>query len=137
MDSLLDFGVRRTRNVLGIRPGSSGDLDTFVHPDLKPAARAIEASAADFGEAVEAVLLTHGKGIINNQLVLKRIAESAMNIFAMAAVTSRATRALEGKSETAQHELLLASGTREEGEGRGREWEWGWKWGFWGGVSWF
>lgn len=55
------------------------------------------------------MLIRHKKKIIDQQFLLKRLADAAIDIYAMVAVLSRASRSLNNKSSTAQHEALLAS----------------------------
>lgn len=43
--------------------------------------------------------------IIHEQLLLKRMADAAINIFSMTAVLSRCTRTLYGEGPTAEHEV--------------------------------
>lgn len=54
--------------------------------------------------------MKHGKKIVDQQLPLKRVAEVTMDLYAMAAVTSRATASLNAKLATAAHEKTLALG---------------------------
>jgi len=56
------------------------------------------------------LVMKHGKKVIDEQLPLQRVAEVTMDLYAMAAVTSRATAALNAKGATASHEKLLALG---------------------------
>ena len=54
--------------------------------------------------------MQHGKGVIDpkNQLVLERLSDAAIHIFAMLASTARATRSDSLRLSSAEHELLLA-----------------------------
>lgn len=61
-----------------------------------------------FGQAVEMVLIKYGKNIVEEQFILNRLANSAMDIFASACVTSRATRSLQLQLPTANHEKIMA-----------------------------
>ena len=45
-----------------------------------------------FGRAVERLLITHGKNVIEQQQLLKRVADIAIELYALSAVISRATR---------------------------------------------
>jgi len=78
-----------------------------VHPQLLPCAQAIAAQSAQFGDTVEAILIKYGKNVVNEQLVLKRIADSAIDLFGMAATTARATRSLREGTPSAEHEAKL------------------------------
>lgn len=54
------------------------------------------------------VLIKYGKSIVNEQYILNRLANSAMDIFASACVTSRASGSLNLGLPTANHEKLMA-----------------------------
>jgi hypothetical protein len=55
------------------------------------------------------ILKEHKKDIINQQLTLKRIADTAIDLYAQSAVISRASKALENKEESAEHEARVAA----------------------------
>ncbi|KAJ7354992.1 hypothetical protein OS493_028655 [Desmophyllum pertusum] len=93
---------------VGIKSGPS--LAEHVHADLAPRPSWYASEAAgDFGATVEKILIRHGKGIRDEQFILKRLADAAIDIYGMAAVLSRASRSLNNKIETAQHEALLTT----------------------------
>ncbi|OQR95186.1 acyl-CoA dehydrogenase family member 9, mitochondrial precursor [Achlya hypogyna] len=80
-----------------------------VHPNLKASAQLLQARTAEFGDIVETLLRKHGKNIIHEQLQMKRVADAAIQLFAMTATISRATTALNEKTPTAAHEQALAT----------------------------
>ena len=101
---LSDFAVQKARSALGRER-----LDK-VHPALKKQAVLFEDSTAMLSRETDRVLRKHGREIAYRQFVQKRIAEVAMDLYAVAAVLSRTTAALEAKGEAgASHELDLAS----------------------------
>ncbi|KAJ8310974.1 hypothetical protein KUTeg_011475 [Tegillarca granosa] len=61
----------------------------------------------DFVATIEDLLIKHGKKIINEQFLLKRVADSAMDIYAMVSVLSRASRAMKRNEASGQHESLM------------------------------
>lgn len=61
-----------------------------------------------FGEAVESLLLKYGKGVVEEQFLLNRLAAAAFDTYTMAVVLSRATRSLNQNLPSASHEQLLA-----------------------------
>ncbi|XP_066426909.1 very long-chain specific acyl-CoA dehydrogenase, mitochondrial [Molothrus aeneus] len=61
-----------------------------------------------FAETAEALLLKHGKKIVEEQFVLKRVADAAIDVYGMAVVLARASRALGLGLPTAPHERLLS-----------------------------
>lgn len=60
-----------------------------------------------FGPAVESLLIKYGKGIIDEQFLLNRLAQAAIDTYTMTVVLSRATRALNLGLPTADYEALL------------------------------
>ena len=111
--------TKRIKSTVGIAPTPSGDsLSGHVHPELASCAQLIAAQTAQFGDAVEAILIKHGKNVVNEQLVLKRLADSAIDLFGMAATTSRASRSLGAKLPSAAHEVLLTKAFCEDANRR-------------------
>jgi hypothetical protein len=78
-----------------------------VHPNLKASADQLQKRTAEFGDAVEDLLRKHGKKIVEEQMKLARIADSAIALFAMTSTISRASKALSENSPTAAHEQRL------------------------------
>lgn len=60
-----------------------------------------------FGEGVESLLIKYGRGIVDEQFLLNRIASAAIDTYTMAVVLSRATRSLSQGLPSSQHELLM------------------------------
>ncbi|KAK3748757.1 hypothetical protein QZH41_020325, partial [Actinostola sp. cb2023] len=92
---------------LGIK-GSLG-VSEVVHPQFADSVKLLEESTIDFGVQSEKLLAKFGKKIIDEQLLLKRMADASINLFAMTAVLSRATRTLYAGNPTADHEALLTT----------------------------
>lgn len=79
------------------------------HPALSEQAGIVEQLVSKLAQHVETTLRTYGKNIIGQQLVTKRLADSAMEVFVSMCVLSRVTSLLEAKGATAcQDELRLA-----------------------------
>ncbi|TMW64493.1 hypothetical protein Poli38472_011373 [Pythium oligandrum] len=78
-----------------------------VHPNLKGSADLLQKRTAEFGEAIEGLLREHGKKIIDEQMKLERIADSAIALYAMTATISRSSQALSENSASASHEQKL------------------------------
>ena len=70
----------------------------------------IEDYAVEFASQVEILLRRHGKQIHLRQFAQKRVAEIAIDLYAMVAVLSRVTRTLEEKGgvEKCQLEMAIA-----------------------------
>lgn len=102
---LSDFAIQRARAAFG------RERMDRVHPALKHAAVVFEDGAMGLARESERVLRKHGKDIAEKQFVQKRIAEVAMNLYALAAVLTRTTRLIEARSEEgARREVDLCHG---------------------------
>lgn len=66
-------------------------------------------AAVDFGITVEQVLIKYGKRITDEQYVVNRIAQSTIDIYGMFVVLSRASRSINLKYSSAEHEASLAN----------------------------
>lgn len=101
---LSEFSNRAIRSV-----GLGGlDLSGHVHPSLQDSAKLCAESIETFGRTVEQLLIKHGKNIVDQQFLLNRLADCAIDTYAMVVVLSRATTSLNNKLETADHERLMA-----------------------------
>ncbi|XP_068811029.1 very long-chain specific acyl-CoA dehydrogenase, mitochondrial isoform X5 [Struthio camelus] len=101
---LREIGWRAKRKV-GIPSGFS--LQGLVHSDLDSSAVQLMKAVDLLGEAVETLLLKFGTRLTDKQFHLKRVADAAIDMYAMAVVLSRASRALSLKQASAEHEKLL------------------------------
>uniref|UniRef100_H3B2S2 Very long-chain specific acyl-CoA dehydrogenase, mitochondrial n=1 Tax=Latimeria chalumnae TaxID=7897 RepID=H3B2S2_LATCH len=97
--------VKRMRRSVGLSTGLS--LKEVVHPDLAESGELTVKVIEQFGGSVEKLLRKHGKKIIDKQFQLKRVADSAIDLYAMITVLSRASRSLSQGSPSAQHEKML------------------------------
>jgi acyl-CoA dehydrogenase family protein 9 len=99
-----DFAIRKMKqNVVG------QDWKA-LHPALKKFSGVLEEHAVEFSSQVQALLRRHGKDIFLKQFSQKRIADAAIDLFAMACILGRLTRALNEKGgvENCQLELAIA-----------------------------
>ncbi|XP_053150349.1 complex I assembly factor ACAD9, mitochondrial isoform X2 [Hemicordylus capensis] len=80
-----------------------------VHPSLEESAKKLEQNVYYFGVTVESLLKRFGKTIVDEQLVLKRVADILINLYAMTAVISRASRSISIGLRNHDHEVLLAN----------------------------
>ncbi|XP_057562211.1 complex I assembly factor ACAD9, mitochondrial isoform X2 [Hippopotamus amphibius kiboko] len=101
---------RRLRDSLGrtVDLGLTGTLGA-VHPSLADSAHKLEENVYHFGRTVETLLLRFGKTVVEEQLVLKRVANILINLYGMTAVLSRASRSIRVGLRNHDHEVLLAS----------------------------
>ncbi|TNN79613.1 Acyl-CoA dehydrogenase family member 9, mitochondrial [Liparis tanakae] len=94
--------------------GSSVDLgltgkDGVVHPSLAESTKKFEQNVNFFGSTVEGLLYRYGKTIVDEQLVLKRVADVLIHLYAMTAVLSRTSRSISIGLRNHDHEVLLAN----------------------------
>ncbi|XP_071376797.1 complex I assembly factor ACAD9, mitochondrial [Centroberyx affinis] len=83
--------------------------DGVVHPSMADSAKKLEQNIFLFGSTVESLLYRYGKTIVDEQLVLKRVADVLINLYAMTAVLSRASRSISIGLRNHDHEVLLAN----------------------------
>ncbi|XP_005393797.1 PREDICTED: acyl-CoA dehydrogenase family member 9, mitochondrial isoform X2 [Chinchilla lanigera] len=110
MSVVMETVGRRLRDSLGqtVDMGLTGDLG-LVHPSLEDSAIKLEQNVFLFGRTVEALLRRFGKSIVDEQLVLKRVANILINMYGMVAVLSRASRSIRIGLRDHDHEILLAN----------------------------
>ncbi|XP_061743730.1 complex I assembly factor ACAD9, mitochondrial [Nerophis ophidion] len=94
--------------------GSSVDLglcgkDGVVHPNLEESAHKFEQNVQLFASTVENLLYRFGKSIVDEQLILKRVADVLINLYAMTAVLSRCSRSISLGLRNFDHEVLLTN----------------------------
>jgi acyl-CoA dehydrogenase family protein 9 len=101
---LSDFAVRKARSALG------RERLTRAHPLLNHETVIFEDLTADLARNVDKALRKHGNQIHEMQFTQKRIAEMAMDLYAIAATVARTTRAIEKRGEEgARREVDLTS----------------------------
>ncbi|XP_077513398.1 very long-chain specific acyl-CoA dehydrogenase, mitochondrial-like isoform X3 [Amblyomma americanum] len=104
---LFDQGSKRMRRAVGL--GSAAPtLQQHAHPRLAGPAALVSRCIELCGGAVEHLLIKYGRNIIDEQFLLIRLAHSAIDVYCMIVVLSRASRALEKSLPSAEHEALLA-----------------------------
>jgi acyl-CoA dehydrogenase family protein 9 len=82
---------------------------TKVHKALEDEADLVATNIHAFALAVEKVLIEHGKGIIERQMLQERMANAAMDIYLSTAVLSRVTSAIAKHGEKGAHDDLEAA----------------------------
>ncbi|XP_036405038.1 very long-chain specific acyl-CoA dehydrogenase, mitochondrial isoform X1 [Megalops cyprinoides] len=97
--------TKRAKRKAGLGTGLS--LQGTVHPELAQSGELTVKAIEQFGAVIEELLLKHGKKIIDEQFVLKRVADSAIDLYAMVVVLSRASCSLSQGLPSAQHEKML------------------------------
>ncbi|HMI82905.1 MAG TPA: acyl-CoA dehydrogenase family protein [Polyangiaceae bacterium] len=101
---LSDFAVRKARSAL------RRERMTRAHPVLNREAVIFEEYTAELSKQVDKVLRKHGREIAEMQYTQKRVADMAIDLYAIAAVLSRTTRAIEKRGEDgARREIDLTT----------------------------
>ncbi|ELW62354.1 Acyl-CoA dehydrogenase family member 9, mitochondrial [Tupaia chinensis] len=100
---------QRLRDSLGrtMDLGLAGDLG-IIHPSLVDSASKLEENVYYFGRTIETLLLRFGKTLVEEQLLLKRVADILINLYGMTAVLSRASRSVRVGLRNHDHEALLS-----------------------------
>ncbi|TDG99680.1 hypothetical protein EPR50_G00197010 [Perca flavescens] len=97
--------TKRAKRKAGLSTGLT--LQGTVHPELAQSGELTTKAIEQFGAVIEELLIKHGKKIIDEQFVLKRVADTAIDLYAMVVVLSRASRSLSQGNASAQHEKML------------------------------
>jgi len=101
---LSDFALRKARSALGRERLSKS------HPMLAREAVLFEEYTGQLAKSVDNVLRRHGKNIAEMQYTQKRVADVAIDLYAIASIISRTTRAIERRGEEgSRREIDLAS----------------------------
>merc|ERR1719216_264548 len=106
-----NFGVvlgevaKRGKGAIGM--SSSNMLADSVHPNLVKSAAQLCNDVSMFGDSVEKLLIKHGKHIINEQFLLNRLAQSAIDIYISSCMLSRCSKSLTDNLTSARHEELM------------------------------
>ncbi|ESP04846.1 hypothetical protein LOTGIDRAFT_177715 [Lottia gigantea] len=104
---IFGIGSKMAMRKVGLSTGES--LAPYVAPELTDSASKASQAIEDFGATVESLLLKYNKKIVDEQFLLSRLADSAIDIYAMVSVLSRASRSLSEKHASAQHEATIAN----------------------------
>jgi very long chain acyl-CoA dehydrogenase len=104
--TIINEGKKRIGNKIGTNVEG---LDKVVAPPLVDSSKLAAKSVTDFGETIEKVLIKYGKNIVDEQYILSRIGASAIEIFAMFVILSRATRSINMKLPSSAHETALVN----------------------------
>jgi acyl-CoA dehydrogenase family protein 9 len=101
---LSDFAIRKARTTL------RRERMTRAHPVLNKEAVVFEDYTAELVKNVDKALRKHGREIAEMQYTQKRVADMAIDLYAIAACLSRTTRAIEKRGEEgARREIDLTT----------------------------
>ncbi len=91
-----------------LRLGQTSTLDFDVHDRLKKNKDYFERHVADLGSATDRAIVRHGEKIVDSQLVLERLANMAIDLFATASVIARTQSLIDERGvETCDREIAL------------------------------
>ncbi|MBP6835026.1 MAG: acyl-CoA dehydrogenase family protein [Deltaproteobacteria bacterium] len=93
MGLMYEFAMQRARTTFG------RERMNRAHNTLRREVVIFEEYVAHFQKSIDKVLRRHGKDIAEMQYTQRRVADLATDLYAMAAVISRTTRAIERKGE--------------------------------------
>lgn len=94
LGTIAGYASKMAVRKMGGSTGVSLHTHQAVHADVKDAAKLTSAAIENFGGCVEELLMKYGKKIMNEQMVLNRVADAAIDIYGMVSVVSRASRSL-------------------------------------------
>jgi len=100
-------GTKRFKRSVGLSSGPS--LSEYVNPQLRDNAALVSKAIENFGASVEHLLIKYNKNIIHEQMLLKRLADASIDIYAMVVVLSRVTRALNKNLISANVEMNMCN----------------------------
>lgn len=82
----------------------------IAHPQMQPAAAQLARQIAKFARACQVALFRHREDVVNQQLVLARLGDTATELFVSGCVYSRLTALLSSGNHTADADRLAAAG---------------------------
>jgi alkylation response protein AidB-like acyl-CoA dehydrogenase len=102
-----EFAFERIKGALGV--SSTGTLDTPLHPRLEPHKKWLEKHVAQLQQATDAAILAHKKQLVDRQMLVERLGDMAIELFARTATLSRTQSLIveRGSVEAAARELAL------------------------------
>ena len=98
------YAARRVRGAVGARDR----VDAEVHESLRDHVGYFEKHVAELSRLTDAMLVRHREAIIDRQLVLERLADMAIEMYATACVIARTQKRIaEVNADAAAHEIAL------------------------------
>ncbi|HEU4453033.1 MAG TPA: acyl-CoA dehydrogenase family protein [Longimicrobium sp.] len=109
MGTLREFAAERVRLALG---GGEPSINIDVHPALQRHFDYLESHTRDLRMATEGVIRRYGRGVVERQFVVSRLADMAIELYVRACVLSR-TQALLHAHEQGDAQAPALTSTRE------------------------
>jgi len=113
---IVGAGSKRAMRAVGL--GSGLSMTSHVHASLSEPSQKAAKCVEDFGVSVEQLLIRHGKRIVDEQFLLNRLAEAAIDIYSMVVILSRCSRSINNGLDTAQHEVAIVNTWCDEASAR-------------------
>lgn len=104
---IMEEANKRAKRMVGF--SSAPSLSQHVHSDLQGSAAKTAKAIEQFGVSIEELLMKYGKGVVDQQFLLWRVAEAAIDIYAMVATLSRTSRSLTEGVATAEYESNICN----------------------------
>uniref|UniRef100_A0A182J7F3 Very long-chain specific acyl-CoA dehydrogenase, mitochondrial n=1 Tax=Anopheles atroparvus TaxID=41427 RepID=A0A182J7F3_ANOAO len=117
MGLIFKEGSRRAIRSIGY---GGTDLSGHVAAPLQGSAKQCSECIDLFGQTVESLLIKYGKKIVDEQFLLNRLADAAIDTYSMAVVLSRASRSVRKDLPSAEHEVLMTKAWCHEASDRVR-----------------
>ena len=106
MGILSEFVVGKMKSAL--RVGDEATVDTPMHARLQPHRKYFEKHVAELRAATDAAIMAHKKQLIDRQMLVERLSNMAIELYARACVLSRTQRLLRERGlEALERELHL------------------------------
>lgn len=106
MGLLSEFMVERVRSALGVPSGDT--IDMPMHDRLEPHRKYFEKHVVELSAATDAAIMAHKKQLIDRQMLVERLSNMAIELYARACVLSRTQRLLRERGvEAITRELNL------------------------------
>lgn len=105
--TILTEGKKRIGSKMGIQTAPS--MDHHIAAPLSNSAKLAYKSVADFGETIERLLIKYGNRITDEQYVVNRVAQATIDIYGMYVVLSRASKSINAKLPSSEHEANLTN----------------------------
>ena len=102
---IFDQGTKRVLRSVGLASGPN--LAGHVAPELKSTAANVSKCMQSFNTTAEQLIMKYKQNIMHEQFILNRVANSAIDIYIMTVLLSRATNSVNKNFKSAQHEINL------------------------------
>jgi len=112
-DPIKGFGLLTGYAARKVKDTVAADKLENLHPSLSGEAEKFNEYAAELRSATEKVLMKYGKEVITKQFAQRRLADMAIDLYAMVAVISRLDTLLKSKAN-ADYDLLVGKTFVEE-----------------------